>query len=168
MSQTGLGTCRWINKAYSSTGIYSCSVRGTDTAKVEGQWPPSNWPNHSVPKAQMTALRLLHTFLLYPIPKCTSWAIMMSLNDVRIICSPISAGKNTVHAQGNHQDLPGLCWCPCRLFSSTMQEPCHVFHNLNFEPVTYILILLWISWGFGLLSLNLSPNVFEDPEEEDL
>ena len=136
MSQTSLGTCRWINKAHSSTGIYSCSTKGTNIAEVEGQWPPSNWPNHSVSETQMTAPRLLHVFSLYPIPKCTSRVIMMSLNDFRIICSPILVGK----ALHMHRGIAWIClclhWHPCQLFSSIMQEPCHVFHNPNFEPVT--------------------------------
>ena len=75
--------------AHISTGIYSCSMRGTNIAREEGQWPPSNWPNSPVPETQTTALRLLHASLLYPIPRCTSRMIMTSPNDVRIICSPI-------------------------------------------------------------------------------
>ena len=99
MSQTSLGTCRWINKAHSSTWIYSYSMRGTKTAKVEGQWPPSNWPKCSVPKTQTTAQRLVCTFLIYPFPD--AWAnIVTSLNDITIICSPSFHGKSTVHVQG--------------------------------------------------------------------
>ena len=136
MSQTSLGTCRWINKAHSSTGIYSCTTRSTNIAKVEGWWPPSSWPNRSVPETQMTAPRLLHTFLLYPIPRCMSRAIMTSPNDIRIICSPISAGKALCMHRGIARICLHLHWCPHWLFSSTTQEPCHVFHNLNFESVT--------------------------------
>ena len=72
MSQICLGTCRWINKALNSTGIYSCSMRDTNITEVEGWWPLSNWPNHLVPETQTTAPRLLHAFLLYPISGCTS------------------------------------------------------------------------------------------------
>ena len=136
MSQTSLGTCRWINKAHSSTGIYSCSTRGTDTAKAEDWWPPSNWPNYSVPETQMTAPRLLHAFLLYPIPKCMSWAIMTSLNYVRIVCSPISVWKALHMFREIARIHLHLCQHPHWLFSSTTQEPCHVFHNPNFETVT--------------------------------
>ena len=146
MSQTSLGTCRWIHKAHSSTGIYSCSMRGNDIAKVEGQWPPSNWPNHSVPETQMTAApRLLCTFLLYPIPRCMSRMIMTSLNDVSIICSPISVVRELYM----HRWIAGTClhlhWHPHWLFSSATQEPCHVFHNLNFESVTYICMYIYVT-----------------------
>ena len=72
MSQISLATCRWINKAHSSTWIYFYSTRGTKTAKVEGQWPPSNWLKYSVPKTQMTAWRFVHAFLIYHPPKCMS------------------------------------------------------------------------------------------------
>ena len=136
MSETSLGTCRWITKAHISTWIYSCSMRGTDTAEVEGQWPPSNWPNHSFPKTQMTTPRPLCAFLLYPIPKCTSWAIMTSLNDIRIVCSPISVGKALCMDRGIARICLHLCQHLHQLFSSAMQEPCCVFHDLNFEPVT--------------------------------
>ena len=63
-SQKGLGTCTWINKVHCSSRIYSCSTRGTNIARVEGQWL-NNGPNHSVPETQTTALRLEHTFLIY-------------------------------------------------------------------------------------------------------
>ena len=136
MSQTSLDTCRWINKAHSSTWIYSCSMRGTDTAKVEDWWPPSNWTNHSVPKTQTTAPRLLCIFLLYPIPNCMSWVIMTSVNDVRISCFPILAGK----ALCMHREIAMICLCinqhPCQPFSSATQEPCHVSYNPNFKSVT--------------------------------
>ena len=108
MSQTSLGTCRWINKAHISTGIYSCSMRGTNIAKVEGQWCASNWPNHSVPETQMTASRLLCTFLLYPIPRCMSRVIMTSPNYIRIICFPISGGK-ALYMHG--ESLGFACTC---------------------------------------------------------
>ena len=66
MSQTSLGTCRWINKAHSSTGMYFCSTRGTDIAKIEGQWPPSIWPNHSVPETQPAGSYTLSFYILSP------------------------------------------------------------------------------------------------------
>ena len=61
---------------------------------------------------------------------------MMSPNDVRIVCSPISARKALHMHRGTAGIHLHLCWYPHQLFSSTMQEPCHVFHNPNFEPVT--------------------------------
>ena len=143
MSQTSLGTCRWINKAHSSTWIYFCSTRGTNIAKVEGQWPPSNWPNCSFPKIQMTGPRLLCAFLIYPIPKCMSWEIMTSLNNIRIVCFPISVGKALCRHRGIAMIHLCLCQHPHQLFSSSMQEPCCIFHNPNFEPVTYIYPSLW-------------------------
>ena len=134
----------WMNKQGTHfCGIYSCSTRGTDIAEVEGQWPPSNCCNRSVPETQMIALRLLYAFLLYSIPKCMSRVIMTSLNDLRIICSPISVGKALHMCRG----IAGICLHlhqhPHTLFSSTMQEPCCVFHNLNFEPVTHIYIYIY-------------------------
>ena len=59
-----LGACTWINKVHSSSRIYSCSTRGTDIARVEGQWL-NKGPNHSVPETKMTALRLELAFLIY-------------------------------------------------------------------------------------------------------
>ena len=132
MSQTSLGTCKWINKAHSSTGIYSCSMRGTDIAKVEGQLPSSNWPNCLVPETQTAAPRLLHAFLLYPIPRFMSRKIMMSPNDVRIVCSPISVRKALHMHRGITEIHLHLCQHPCQLFSSTTQGPYHIFHNPNF------------------------------------
>ena len=44
--------------------LYSCSMWGTDITEVEGQWLLSNWPNCSVLKTQMTALRLMLTSLI--------------------------------------------------------------------------------------------------------
>ena len=49
-----LGACTWINKVDSPSWIYSCSMRGTDMTRVEGQWL-INRPSHSVPDTQMTA-----------------------------------------------------------------------------------------------------------------
>ena len=79
----------------------------------------------------------MHAFLLYPIPKFMSRKIMTSPNDVRIICSPISAGKVLYMHRGITKICLYLHQCPCRLFSSTTQEPCHIFHNPNFKPVTH-------------------------------
>ena len=59
-----LGAYTWINKVQSSSRIYSCSMRGTNIARVEGRWL-NNGPNHSVPGTQTTAPRLKLTFLIY-------------------------------------------------------------------------------------------------------
>ena len=81
-----LGACTWINKVHSSSRIYSCSMRGTDIAGVEGWWL-NKGPNHSVPEIQMTALRLELAFLIY-FPPLIAWEInVTSFDDITIICS---------------------------------------------------------------------------------
>ena len=125
VSQTSLDTCRWINKTHSSTWIYSYTMRGTETAEVEGQWPPSNWPKCSVPRMQMTAQMLVQTFLIYLLPDV--WGnILMSLNDVTIICYPSFGGKSTVHVQGNCCDSPAylLASLPTIFFHFTQTMSC--------------------------------------------
>ena len=84
-------------------------MRGTDIAKVEGQWLLSNWPNHSVPKTQMTAPRLVLATLYSSLP-----------NSMRGPCDIIKwchnhqhyffSGKTTVHAQRKHL----ICLCICQ------------------------------------------------------
>ena len=81
-------------------------------------------------------------FPFIPSPKCMSRVIMMSLNDVRIICTPISVGKALHMCRGIAKICLHLCQCPHELFSSTMQEPCCIFYNPNFGPVTYIFVLI--------------------------
>ena len=85
----------------------------------------------------MTAAQgLLHTFLLYPIPRCPCRMIMTSLNDVRIICSPFSVGTALHMYRGIARIHLHLCQHLHRLFSTNTQEPCHVFLKPNFKPVT--------------------------------
>ena len=146
MSQTSLGTCRWINKAHSSTWIYSYSMRGTETAKVEGQWPPSNWPKCSVPKTKTTAQRLMHAFLIYPLPRCASKCcdIIKWCHDC---LPPLSVGKAICMCSGIALICLHTCWCPCQLFSSAMHEPCCVFHPRYFSVPSYwrlkFIIRIW-------------------------
>ena len=88
-----------------SSGMYSCSMRGTVIATTEHQWPYWSYQNVQLRKMQMTALRLLCTFLIYP-------PLMHKQNDYDITkwCQnhvlPLFSGKGTVHAQESHTDLP--------------------------------------------------------------
>ena len=59
-----LGACTWLNKEDSSSWIYSCSIRGTNIAGVEGLWL-NNRSSHSVPETQTTALKLQLAVLIY-------------------------------------------------------------------------------------------------------
>ena len=160
MSQTSLGTCRWINKAHSSTGTYSCSTRGTEIAKGEDQWPPSNWPNHAVPETQMTAPRFLWTFLLYPIPQCTSIMIMTSLNDVRVICSPFQWEKHCACAGELLRFACTSAGIPTNYFLLLCKNLFMFSITPNFEPVTlsprYFGVLS--SRALKLLKLYLQPK----------
>ena len=93
-----LGACTWINKVHSSSRIYSCSMRGTNIARVEG-WGLNNGPNHSVPETQMTAPRLELAFLIYFPPPIT-WAITVtSFYDIMIVCSTFSWENHCRHAE---------------------------------------------------------------------
>ena len=134
-----LGACSWIDKVNSSFRIYSCSMRGTDIAKVEGQWL-NNRPNHSVPATQMTAPKLKLAFLIY-FPPPVAWAITVtSLNDITIICSTFSVGKPTAHVQRKWHDL-SVHLPPLPLESPitiATPEPHCPFPDPNFMPVTYI------------------------------
>ena len=103
-----LRACTWMNKVNSSSTIYSCSMRGTDIAKVEGQCL-HNGPYHSVPETQTTASKLELTLLIY-FPPPVAWVITVtSLNDVTIICSTFSAGKPLHMCRGNA--IIHLCIC---------------------------------------------------------
>ena len=71
-------------------------------------------------------------FILY----CMSQVVVMSLNDIRIICFHFSVGKALCMCR--RAVLICLCTCqhPHQLLSTTMHEPCHHFCILNSEPVT--------------------------------
>ena len=95
-----LGACTWIHKVHSSSRMYFCSMRGTDIARVEGQWL-NKGPNCSVPETQMTAPRLELTFLIC-FPLQIAWEITVtSFYDVIIICSTLSVGKPLLMCRGN-------------------------------------------------------------------
>ena len=72
----------------------------------------------------------------------------MSLNDIRIICSPFSVGKALYMCRRATLICLHTCQHPHQLFSTAMHEPCHHFHIPNYEPVTYI-------WIFFLIKLIL-------------
>ena len=142
MSQTSVGTSRWINKAHSSTWIYSYSTIGTETVMVEDRWPLGNWPKHSVPKTQTTIFTqrsevsqchcMLSFYTLSPMHE-------LSDNDItkwhQNHLLPQFSRKSIAHAQESCTDPPvHLLASP--LFSTAMHEPCHHFLNLNFKPVT--------------------------------
>ena len=84
-----LGACTWTNKENSSSWVYSCSTRGTDIARVEGQWL-NNGPNHAVLETQMTALRLKLAFLIYIPPPIAQAIPVTSLYNIMIVCSTFS------------------------------------------------------------------------------
>ena len=106
-----LGACTWINKVNSSSRIYSCSIRGTDIARVEGQWL-NNGPNHSVPETHMTALRLELVFLIYFPPPCMSNHCDITLwhhnHLLYFFC-----GKTTAHAQRKYIICLHICQHHC-------------------------------------------------------
>ena len=112
-------------------------MKGTVIAATEHWWPFWKLPECSALKTQMTAPRLLHIFLIYP-PGCTSKAIVMSLNNIGIMCSPFSVGKALhIHRRATLIHLQ-THWHPHQLFSTAMHKPCHHFHIPNSETVTYI------------------------------
>ena len=75
-------------------------------------------------------------FPFIPYPQYMSWAIMTSLNDIRIVCSPISAGKTLHRCRRAALTCLHTCQHPHQLFSTAMQEPCHHFLNQNSKPLT--------------------------------
>ena len=135
----GLGTCTWINKAHSSSWLYSCSTRGTDIARVEGWWLIDR-PKCSMPETQTTAPRLELAFLIY----------FPSPNSMRDDCGVILwhhncllysfGGKTTAHAwrKCHHSSvyLPALL--PKSPVTITTPEPYYLFLVPNLMPVTYV------------------------------
>ena len=102
-------------------------MRGTDIAEVEGQWILRNWPNHSVPKTQMTASKLVFAFLYSSLP-----------NSMRDPCDIIKwchdhliyffSGKTTVHVQRKHL----ICLCICQHHCRSLQLPLLHMNPLSF------------------------------------
>ena len=135
-TQTTWGMCRWIKKAHFSSGMYSCSTRGTVIAATECWWPYWKLPECSTQKNPDNSSEALAHFPYIPSLWCMSKVVMMSLNDVRIICSPFLVGK----ALHMHRRAALIClcthWDPCWLFSTAIHEPCCHFCIPNSEPVT--------------------------------
>ena len=129
----GLGTCTWINNVHHSSWLYSCSMRGTKIARVEGWWL-LNRPNHSVPETQMTALRLMCALFIY-FPPSKAWEITVtSFYDITIGCSTILVGKPLCMCKGNAIIHLHICWHWC-------QNPWLLLLHLN----NIIFSLSWIS-----------------------
>ena len=133
----GLGTCTWINKVHSAFWLYSCSMRGTDIARIEGLWL-INRSNRSVPETQMTALRFVCGLLIYFPPQRAWEIIVMSFYDIRIICSILLVGKPLHMHRGNAiVHLPHLPASPPESpVTIATSKPHCLFFNLNFMPVT--------------------------------
>ena len=131
-----LGSCTWINKVHSSSRIYSCPMRGTDIAEVEGWWL-NKGPNCSVPETQMTAQRLKLACLIYFPPQEHEqllWChLMMSQSSALLL-----HGKTTVHAHrkchNSSAHLPALL--PKSQVTVASPKPHRLFLNPNFLPVT--------------------------------
>ena len=131
-----LGACTWIHKVHSSSRIYSCSMRGTNIARVDGQWL-NKGPNHSVPETQTTALRLKLAFLIY-FPPPIAWDhcdIIWWCHDhlLYFFCR-----KTTMHAQrkchnSSAHPLASLLKSPVTIATP---KPHRLFLILNFVPVT--------------------------------
>ena len=139
-----LGMCRGTNKRHFPVWMHSHSMRGTKVAATKGWWLPSRLPECSAPKTQIIASRLMHILLIYPLPLCISIILVMSLNDVTIICFPFLVGK----ALHMHRRAEPACLHihqhPCQpilVFPAAMHGPHHQFCIPNFEPVTYIFIV---------------------------
>ena len=108
-----LGACTWIKKEKSSCWIYSCSTRGTNIAREEGQWL-DNRPNHSVPETQMTAPKPEQALLIYFPPQIAQAIIVMSSSDITIICSTFSVGRPLSMHRGNAIGHLCICWHCCQ------------------------------------------------------
>ena len=94
-----LGPCTWINKEDCSSWVYSCPMRGTAIAEVEG-WR-LNRPKCTAPETQMTAPKPRWALLIYFPPQIAWVTFVISLNDVTIICSTFSMGKPVHMCRGN-------------------------------------------------------------------
>ena len=108
-----LGACTWINKEDSSSSIYSCSMRGTDIAIVEGWWLNYR-PNHSVPETQMTAPKPEWALFIYFPPQIAQAIIVISSNDITIICSTFSVRRPLNMCRGNAIGHLCICWHCCQ------------------------------------------------------
>ena len=128
--QKDLGTCTWINKVHSSSWLYSCSTRGTDIAREEGQWL-INRPNHSVPETQTTAPGSSLLFLIYFPPPIAQEITVMSFYDVTIICSTLSVGKPLHMHKGNAIICLHICWHCCQNPQLLLLHLNHIIFSLS-------------------------------------
>ena len=151
----GLGTCTWINKVHSSSWLYSCSMRGTNIARVEGQWL-INRPIHSVPETQMTAPGSSLLFLIYFPPQIAGEITVMSFYDVMIVCSTVFGGETTAHVQRKCHNSSAnlLALLPKSPVTITTPEPYRPFLVLNFVPETYIHTQIYLNSNLKQGRLN--------------
>ena len=116
-------------------------MRGTKVAVTEGQWLLSKSPECSAPKNPDNCLKAHACSPYIPPTLCISITFVMSLNDVMIVCFPLSLGK-TLHMHRRAM-LAHLCihqhpHQPISMFPTATHGPSHQFSIPNFEPVTYI------------------------------
>ena len=90
----------------------------------------SSWNPDNSPKA--------HAHFSYIPPSPIAQAIIvMSLDDVMIVCSTFQWEKHCVTCRGNAMICLHICWHPHWMFTTTTtHKPHHLFHIPNFEPVT--------------------------------
>ena len=105
-------------------------MRGTDIARVEGQWL-NNGPNCSVPETQMIAPRLELTFFIYFPPQIAQEITVTSFYDVTIICSTLSMGKPLCMCRGNAIICLHICWCHCQNPQLLLLHPSHIIFSLS-------------------------------------
>ena len=138
MHKITFGTCRWTNKEHFPVRMYSPSIRGHEVAMTEGQWLLSKLPECSAPKNPHDSPEAHACSPYIPPTLYVSITFVMSLNDVMIICFPLSVGKAL------HMCRRAMPVClhthqhPHQLFSTAMHEPAPQFHIPNLQPVTLI------------------------------
>ena len=148
-AQIPWGTSRWINNAHFSSGMLLL------LHERHCNWPYWKLPECSALKTQTTAPRLLCTFLIYP-PWCMSKVIVMSLNDVRIICFLLFSRKGTAHVQESCTDLPAtptsiptnyflqLCMNHVLIFVSQILSLWHILYIYLTFAYDLIAYLIWL------------------------
>ena len=129
-------------------------MRGTETAMVEGQCLLAIDQNVQFQKPRQQH-QCSCTLSFYTLSPMHSWAIMTSLNNVKIVCSPIWVGKALHMCRRATLIHLHTCWHPCWLFSTTMHEPCHHIHNPNSKPVT----LIWYCIVYGYCISKVYENL---------
>ena len=75
-------------------------------------------------------------FSYIPLPWCLSKMVVTSLNDIRIICFPFSAGIALCMCRRPILICLYTCQHPHWLFSTATHKPCHQFCIPNSKPVT--------------------------------